>query len=954
MWENSKRYIILVALGFVITACGGGGGEQSDTENTASDLDKSALTSYNFDIYTGSTLPAKLTLENASTFLDYLFLDSISNTSSSASFSESPNQNSTSKSSVIAADSIKKCSNGGQIVYTGSLNDDGTGLLDVNYQSCKENFYTIDGIGHIEVINATVISNSVTFNEANYIYEKVTLSSSTSTEILSGVQHSSYISDCNENNIDTFNFVLVNNISGISYKMEDITYTGTVNCINQFKNSISGRLYHSVLGYVDIKTLTQLEYLNQQSQYPDLAGMILLSGDKSNVKYTTDFVKYVESSVINKKLFYGQYEVDKDGDLNFENVFKFSISDLNSSSAVDLRDNDYDGLPNGYELAHNLDPNNNVDALSDNDIDSVSALDEFIYFSDPNNASSLPIIIDLSAYIEQIYSSIPPTLRAGQELTFVVGAKNPNQRFGVTNVVLKVTKPSNTTWTDTGGCTTSSADEITCFVTDILQNFNRGFVFKILSDTPGDIQLSANVSAYNYDSDITNNFATLSATFTEREVDLSFQNDQPFHDVAVVGNSHSFDIHVLKAPADEARNTIVTLTFPAESNILAANYVTYGSPDTYGSCSITTNVVCKLGTLPHHAGSYHATISLQIEGLEEGEYAYSGNIISDAIELDPSDNTLVSDLFIGQSLEPYQTILNSAPEPVDIKLQDGYYVGTLYANGKAINLTSVNGPTNVKINDAGLFSTYSSFQFGPNASISGITFYKSSLNIYRNNNEIKNNIFESSFILSSNVVLNVESNEFKKAPNQLACTGVFIVDNYDSKLTISNNVFNGSGTCGGIVTGSPIITEPVIRNTVITNNIFDDLTTAINTVRHEGGSYEIIQNNIFTNNNTAIQVRNNYISNVTPALPTIRTNNFYSNENDYLYLSIPQSTAGNLTSDPLFVDYINGSYSLQLISLLIDAGSSSYIPVVDFLGNNRVKDGDFDTIPLVDIGAVEN
>jgi hypothetical protein len=51
-------------------------------------------------------------------------------------------------------------------------------------------------------------------------------------------------------------------------------------------------------------------------------------------------------------------------------------------------DADGDGIPNGYEQAHGLDPLNPADANADNDGDGFSNLQEYLAGTDPNNSAS--------------------------------------------------------------------------------------------------------------------------------------------------------------------------------------------------------------------------------------------------------------------------------------------------------------------------------------------------------------------------------------------------------------------------------------------------------------------------------------------------------------------------------------------------------------------------------------
>ena len=52
-------------------------------------------------------------------------------------------------------------------------------------------------------------------------------------------------------------------------------------------------------------------------------------------------------------------------------------------------DSDGDGIPDGYEIAHGLDPNNPLDAALDSDGDGKTNLQEYLEGTDPRDPSSV-------------------------------------------------------------------------------------------------------------------------------------------------------------------------------------------------------------------------------------------------------------------------------------------------------------------------------------------------------------------------------------------------------------------------------------------------------------------------------------------------------------------------------------------------------------------------------------
>ncbi len=62
---------------------------------------------------------------------------------------------------------------------------------------------------------------------------------------------------------------------------------------------------------------------------------------------------------------------------------------------------------------------------------------------------------------------------------------------------------------------------------------------------------------------------------------------------------------------------------------------------------------------------------------------------------------------------------------------------------------------------------------------------------------------------------------------------------------------------------------------------------------------------------------------------------------------------GNIDTDPLFVDPVNGDLHLQAGSPAIDSGTNNGCPFTDLDGNSRPQDGNGDGIVICDMGAYE-
>ncbi len=205
-------------------------------------------------------------------------------------------------------------------------------------------------------------------------------------------------------------------------------------------------------------------------------------------------------------------------------------------------------------------------------------------------------------------------------------------------------------------------------------------------------------------------------------------------------------------------------------------------------------------------------------------------------------------------------------------------------------------------------------------------------------------------------------------------------------INVDSSIFEGnsSGSGGGLYAGS------TLNNTHITNNMF-----ITNSAVEGGGAFlfasadnrrVVLEFNTFFNNQASalgggvnvsyladtttfyclnnifwqdtskygsdIHVVTDFDNNSTAAIVIVNNNDF---ADLYVTDSSNLSKANNINTNPIFVDQANGDFHLAPTSPCIDSGTATIpvYPTYDFERDNRVIDGNGDTIALPDMGADE-
>jgi len=148
---------------------------------------------------------------------------------------------------------------------------------------------------------------------------------------------------------------------------------------SSFVETITGRLFDSLEGFVDITTDTNTPLaFGSPTQLFASSGQIVLTGASSRVRAVA-----VSSNVV-------ELDLDLDGDGTFEGTAFLKWTELTAPVGADLADTDHDGMHNSWERVHGFDPNLRADALVDTDMDGATDLAEYRAGTDPRDPVSVP------------------------------------------------------------------------------------------------------------------------------------------------------------------------------------------------------------------------------------------------------------------------------------------------------------------------------------------------------------------------------------------------------------------------------------------------------------------------------------------------------------------------------------------------------------------------------------
>lgn len=311
-----------------------------------------------------------------------------------------------------------------------------------------------------------------------------------------------------------------------------------------------------------------------------------------------------------------------------------------------------------------------------------------------------------------------------------------------------------------------------------------------------------------------------------------------------------------------------------------------------------------------------------------------------------------------------QAAIDAAADGDKVVINPGVYSEQIDFLGKAITVTSRDGPANTIIDGMGAVTVVIFFSGeGRSSVLSGLTIRNgladigAGVFIGSSSPTIRDNIFTGNHDHNDGWGVGIggagggapliERNLFhSNVCGTTFLAGIVAIVN-GSEPQIINNVFRDNGNCPAVnLTLEDGLLPQVSNNTFVGNK------TGVYVDSRTGGSHHLVRNNIIVGNDVGIEVA---FATGTLGLPRTLNNLVYGNDEDYRGLANQTGLDGNLSAPPLFRNEAQDDFHLTANSPAIDAGESSAMtpPRTDFDRSDRPIDGNGDGAAVIDIGAFE-
>jgi len=296
----------------------------------------------------------------------------------------------------VPAGQPKVCDSG-SISISGDVAANGTGTVSVTYNDCRVGADTLNGPASLRIDGYDQTNRAIT--DATVTFTRISFNGPISSGELSGTLRAQVAIPTQTKTL-TANIVTQDS-TGRMTKTENLVVVNHYDSVlvpTFFTESITGRVFDSVLGYVDVTTTTPpftapwgpLYFATSSQSFPDW-GVINLTGAPG----TSTGAGATGARVTALAIDLAKIEVDADGRVDaqgnrFENAARMRWAEFNTAIGTDLADSDGDGMHNSWETAMGLNPGDPSDANGDADGDGFSNRTEYLDGTSAATNGSVP------------------------------------------------------------------------------------------------------------------------------------------------------------------------------------------------------------------------------------------------------------------------------------------------------------------------------------------------------------------------------------------------------------------------------------------------------------------------------------------------------------------------------------------------------------------------------------
>ncbi len=243
----------------------------------------------------------------------------------------------------IDVDESEPCESG-SVRTTGTLDDDGTGTLTATFDKCRFGGETLNGEVTVRIDVFDIASLLIT--DATFSFSSLSVTNQTFKGSFGGAIRFQVPSGIYSERL-TVNMVARDDTTGVMSKADNLVIVDVYDLgpgLSPYSETLTGRVFDSVYGFVDIDTLVPSIFNTINQLFPDSGQLLINGADSTNTRIT----------VLSATLVGLELDLDGDGANQVNAILQWV--DLGGETGSDLIDSDGDEMHDSWEMANGLDP----------------------------------------------------------------------------------------------------------------------------------------------------------------------------------------------------------------------------------------------------------------------------------------------------------------------------------------------------------------------------------------------------------------------------------------------------------------------------------------------------------------------------------------------------------------------------------------------------------------------